>query len=193
MNDGGEGTPSRASADRRLIEAYLEGEEESFRAVDGWIRREIDARYASLWTEREDLCQTVHEKLLAGHRAGRFAFRSSFRTYVVSVAHHTCIDALRRRYLRRTEELPDDLPARAGNPYEALGNLEEKQILHRILQLSPEICRRLWRMIFLEKLSYREIGGRLKIPAGTVKSRMFHCRARAIALYRRIQGGSRSA
>lgn len=173
--------------DRQVIDAYLAGREEAFQAVEDWVLREIDLRYASLRNEREDLCQQVHEKLVSNLRAGRFHGESTLKTYVISVVHHTCIDALRRRYLREADDLPDDVPAAWGDPYRELEVRETRSLLHRVLHKSPEICRRLWRMIFVEKLHYREIGLRLGIPAGTVKSRMFACRQKALAIYRKLQ------
>ncbi len=176
------------AADSQTIAGYLAGREEDFRRVDGWILTTIDARYTSLESEREDLGQRVHEKLVTNLHAGTFRRGSTFRTYVTSVVHHTCIDALRRRYLRRLDVLPDGLPAREGNPYSHVEAREQRQILHRILDLSPEICRRLWRMILLDGLPYRTIGERLKIPAGTVKSRMSACRRKALAIFHRLRG-----
>ncbi len=179
---------SARAEERRLLEGYLSGSEKEFREVEGWILHTIDARYGILWSDREDLCQRAHEKLVSNLRAGRFRAGSALRTYVLSIVHHTCIDALRRRYLRRFEELPDGLAAEKENPYHEAESAERRRIMHRILGLSPEICRRLWRMIFLEGLRYREIAIRLRIPAGTVKSRMSACRQKALALYRRLQG-----
>jgi RNA polymerase sigma factor (sigma-70 family) len=177
-------------ADRRLIEGYLAGGEPEFREVDGWILREIDGRYASLAADREDLCQQVHEKLIVNLRSGRFRHGSTLRTYVTSVVHHTCIDALRRRYLHRFEEMAEEVPSGWGNPYGAAEDRDRVRLLYRVLRLSPAICRRLWRMIFLEELPYREIGRRLGVPTGTVKSRVFACRQKALAIARRLQGSA---
>lgn len=172
--------------DRQLIVDYLAGREEAFQAVESWVLREIDMRYAGLRSEREDLCQQVHEKLLSSLRAGRFQGESSLKTYVISVVHHTCIDALRRRHLREADDLPENHPASWGNPYRDLEARETRSLLHLVLHRSPEFCRRLWRMIFVDKLHYREIGLRLGIPSGTVKSRAFACRQKALAIYRRL-------
>ncbi len=188
METHGPGGQEGAERDRQLIEGYLAGREDSFLEIDAWILREVDRRYAALRMEREDLAQAVHVKLLRGLRAGSFRHGSSLRTFVLSVVHHTCIDALRRRYLDRAEEIGEDTPAAWGNPYRTVEGLDARRILHRLLHLSPEICRRLWRMIFLERLHYREIGGQLGIPAGTVKSRVFACRKKAMEIYRRLQG-----
>jgi RNA polymerase sigma-70 factor (ECF subfamily) len=178
--------PDPAEDDRALIAGYLAGGEGEFRLVDGWVMREIDARYASLAADREDLGQQVHEKLLGNLRAGRFRHGSRLRTYVTSVVHHTCIDALRRRYLYRFEEMADDRPAAWGNPYGAIEARDRERLVHRLLRLSPAVCRRLWRMIFLEERPYRDIARLLGIPAGTVKSRVFACRRKALAIWKRL-------
>jgi RNA polymerase sigma-70 factor (ECF subfamily) len=178
--------------DRGVIEGYLAGSEAEFRLVEGWVLREIDLRYPRLRGEVEDLCQLVHEKLVSNFREGRFRSESSLRTYVVSVVHYTCIDMLRRNFLRGAEALPEDHPAVWGNPYREVQMRDSRQILHRVLHDSPEICRRLWRMIFIDRLHYREIGTRLGIPSGTVKSRMHACRQKALAIFRRLEHAARS-
>jgi RNA polymerase sigma factor (sigma-70 family) len=186
--DEAAGRIGRLTEDRRLIEGYLAGRQASHRTIERWILRVIDRRYTSLRQEREDLRQQVHEKLVRGLQAGGFRHGSSLKTFVTSVVHHTCIDALRRRYLVRWEAAGDDLPAEWGDPYHHLERLERRHILHRLLHLSPEICRTLWRLIFLERLDYRAVGRRLAIPEGTVKSRVFGCRQKALAIYRKIVG-----
>lgn len=178
--------------DRRVIEGYLAGSEPEFRLVEDWVLREIDLRYPRLRSEIEDLCQQVHEKLVTNLRQGRFRSESALRTYVLSVVHYTCIDALRRKFLRDAEALPEDLTAAWGNPYRAVQVRDARQILHRVLHHSPEICRRLWRMIFVDRLHYREIGTRLGIPSGTVKSRVHTCRQKALAIFRRLERAARS-
>ena len=189
MPDRTLGSDQRDEA-RHLVDGYLRGEEESYSRVEGWVTREVSARYTVRGIEKEDLCQQIHEKLLSNLRAGRFAFRSSFRTYITSVVHHTCIDALRKKYLHRVTDLPDEMSSEWGNPYREIEKSDQVRLLHRLLHLSPEVCRKLWRMIFLENLPYGEIGRRLAIPAGTVKSRMFYCRKKALAIYARLVGSS---
>ncbi len=186
-----------ASADVERIASYLDGEERVFREVDAWIRREIEARYPVLRAETEDLCQVVHGKLVANLRAGRFDHRCTLRTYVVRIAHYTAIDRIRRMYRERgfLADAALEREVTANSPYRLLESQDERQLLHQVLLHSPLACRELWRLAFLERLSYEEIGRRLSIPPGTVKSRMWHCRRRAQTLLRRFQryGVPRSA
>jgi len=168
--------PAGTVADRRRVKEYLGGDESMFGEVESWIRRAIESRYPVLRNEVDDLCQATHEKLLENLRGGRFQYRSALRTYVVGITHHTAIDRVRKLY--RELPLPSGWTARtektAENPYRSLSALEERQLQHQVVQRSSAECRVLWRMVFIEQLSYAEIGRRLGIPSGTVKSRMWH-------------------
>jgi len=176
-------------ADARRVAAYLDGQDEAFHEVHAWIRREIEIRYPILRRECEDLCQMVHEKLLEKLRAGRFQHRSTLRSYVAGITHHTSINRIRELYRERA--LSQGWEARANTvvdgPYRNLAAQEERQLLHRVVQASSAACRSLWRMVFVERLSYEQIGQRLSIPPGTVKSRAWHCRKKALALLDRLQ------
>jgi RNA polymerase sigma-70 factor (ECF subfamily) len=183
-----DGAPRTPRDDLQRIRDYLAGDASVFMELEGWIRTVLRACYPSLREEIEDLCQSVHQKLVVNLQGDRFHHRSSLRTYVQSVAHYTCIDRLRRRFrdlplepaaLERAEET-------APNPYQALEEKERTRLFQRVLHLSPEMCRNLWRMTFHEKLSYEAIGSRLGIPSGTVKSRMWHCRKKAMIILRQL-------
>jgi RNA polymerase sigma factor (sigma-70 family) len=159
------------------VEGYLLGEPEIRREVDGWIRIEMRQRYAGLASEHHDLGRRVHEKLLVNLRAGRFRSRSPLRTYVTGIAHRTAIDRVRQ--LRRRREM---LVALANEPpCEASDDLSDTDRLHRAILAVPAACRDLWRLVFVEELGYDEIGRRLSIPGGTVKSRVYHCGQGALA------------
>ena len=64
--------------------------------------------------------------------------------------------------------------------------LSQQQLLKQILLLVPAVCRQLWRMAYVETLGYAEIARRIDVPPGTVKSRMWYCRKRALALLQEI-------
>ena len=170
--------------------SFLDGDPAAFREVEGWILALLRSRYPVLREEHEDLCQSVHRKLVSSLRAERFQGRSSFRTYVSGVVHHTAIDRLRRKYRDAPLDLEADPDVAAGpDPYRLLEESEKQRLFHRVLHLSSRECRDLWRMAFLDSLSYEEIGRVLDVPSGTVKSRMWHCRRKARAILKRLQGG----
>lgn len=177
---------------RERISAYLDGREDAFLEVDLWVRAHLRARYPALLDEEEDLCQIVHEKLLGNLRAGRFRGEASLKTYVGGITSFTAIDRLRERYRDRAlqESLaPETATVSHDNPYRSVERSEEARLLHRVVHALPDACRELWRLVFVERLSYDAIGSTLSIPAGTVKSRMWHCRRKAAAILDRLTGG----
>jgi RNA polymerase sigma-70 factor (ECF subfamily) len=176
-------------ADDRRIRAYLDGDGAAADEIESWIRKDIAVRYPILRPEMDDLCQSIHEKLFEKLKEGRFRHRSSLRSYVAGITHHTAISRIRARY--RERDLWRGWESRsahvAPSAYQSLAELQERQLLHQVVQRSSESCRSLWRMVFIERLSYAEIARRLSIPPGTVKSRMWHCRRRALALLERLR------
>ena len=75
----------------------------------------------------------------------------------------------------------------ARSPYGGVQGLEQSRLLREILLLVPAFCRDLWRLAYVEKLSYKEIGKRLALATGTIKSRMWTCRRKALALVRSLE------
>jgi len=176
-------------SDRRRIESYLAGAQETAREVDGWIRREIEICYPTLRQDLDDLRQMIHGKLVENLRAGRFQYRSTLKTYVGRITHHTAIDLIRRRHRERSvaSEWLLQTATTGEHPYQTLAALEDEALLDQVLLRSPSSCRDLWRLVFIEGMSYEEIGRRLSIPPGTVKSRVWHCRRKALALLERLR------
>jgi RNA polymerase sigma-70 factor (ECF subfamily) len=170
------------------VDGYLTGQPRAFEEVDRWIRGELRNRYPRLRDELDDLSQTVHEKLLVNLREGRFRGQSTLRTYVTSIVNYTAIDRLREIYRQRafSETWSAEAPL-FENPYASPPVEDERKLLHQLVAALPERCRELWQLIFLEKLRDDEIARRLSIPAGTVKSRMWHCRRKAMAALRRLR------
>ena len=72
----------------------------------------------------------------------------------------------------------------AGSPFEdAERSLTRTQLVRWILNAATEECRRLIRAYFLDEQRYSEIASRMKVPVGTVKSRLFRCLRLAQGLY----------
>jgi RNA polymerase sigma-70 factor (ECF subfamily) len=193
MSEGPREDPAPGS-DRQIIAAYLEGTAAAFREVDGWIRTELAVRFPVLRSDAADLSQSIHEQLLEALRAGSFRHRSALKTYVVRITRYNAVDWLRRtRRDRMLEENSGiERAAPGGGPYRDLVARELAETLLNIVMLAPRTCRQLWELAFVEGLGFREIAARLGIPQGTVKSRMWYCRHRALTLLERLRGGGRS-
>jgi RNA polymerase sigma-70 factor (ECF subfamily) len=175
--------------DVELVRGFIRGERKAYSTVDGWITKVVRHPRWSLGTDTADIAQDVRLILFENLQSNKFQFRSSLKTYVSRVAKYTCIDHLRcRKHLLSIEEKEIELEDTGKDPSEALNEKEQKALFLDIFQSLPQHCRDLWRMIWEEKLPYQKVAERLKISEGTVKTRVFRCKEKAIELGRKISG-----
>lgn len=176
----------------------LANDPEALGLVIRWISGTLTwRRFWALRPEWKDLQQDVVLHIIESLRAGRFDPSRDFRKYVEAVTRYTAREAWVRR-MRRAEltglEPREPGPA-AGTPgsrgpfEDAERALTRNQLVRWILSAASEECRRLIRAYFLDEQKYSEISGHLKIPVGTVKSRLFRCLRMAQELLgRRLPG-----
>lgn len=108
----------------------------------------------------------------------RFDFSSAYTTWLHRIAVNTCLDQLRgRRRLRERflslfqREVPD--VAEESPPPE---DPDRAQVLQEALSSLPQAQRTVLVLREFEQYSYEEIAKALKIPVGTVMSRLHHAR-----------------
>jgi RNA polymerase sigma-70 factor (ECF subfamily) len=121
--------------------------------------------------------------------AARFeASRASARTWILSIAHHRAIDAVRRR--RPATQLPDpELPPPPALVIpdiwgEVAGRLDAAQVRSAVAALSP-VQREAIELAYFGGLTQQEIAERTGTPLGTVKSRV---RLGLLALRAELEG-----
>ena len=140
-------------------------------------------RFVSRTDLAEDLTQDVFIKIYKNLNSYHLE-SGSFLTWMVSVTRNLLIDHYRQSKDDRVtissetscedEELSllDRIPSDTPGPLEDIERQEKNVILNRGLNLlSPEL-REAVVLRDLEELSYQEIGQILRIPDGTVKSRI---------------------
>jgi RNA polymerase sigma-70 factor, ECF subfamily len=120
--------------------------------------------------------------------AARFEGRSQALTWVLGIAHHKALDALRRRGRSQTEELDESLPdEEAPNPPELLDAAQNAERLRRCLERLSDDQRLVVHLAFFDDLPYPEVARIVDCPVGTVKTRIFHAKR----LLRRCLSGNR--
>ncbi len=124
--------------------------------------------------DADDLVQDCLERACA--RADQWRQDSSLRTWLFSIMHNLFIDQTRRQGRspphQRLDETPE--PGVEGQ-MEATRQVEE---LQQGLGQLPEDQRAVLLLVALEGLSYEEVAETLRIPLGTVMSRLYRARER---------------
>ena len=164
----------------RLIEAFLRGDHEATRIVDGWIEVALHGGFRSLRDDWEDLMQEIRLRIVENLRGGRFAGDSALRTYVHRISRNAAIDLARRAYRHRERDrLTADGPGATLARDEPAAAIS-RDLLSKLLAVLSERDRRLIDLVFAQHLSYAEVAQRLGVKEGTVKALVFRSRSRLL-------------
>jgi RNA polymerase sigma-70 factor, ECF subfamily len=123
-------------------------------------------------TTAEELAQET--LLMVWRKAGLYSSdKGSASTWIFTIARNLRIDRLRREV--PWQELPDghnEISSDDPNPEEIVSGWERQERTQQVLATLPEDQKAVVTLSYLEGLSHSEIAERLKLPLGTVKSRM---------------------
>jgi len=186
-------TPPDPLEDARIRDRFADGHEDALRHVQGWVEGVV---HLGRWSfdDAQGVVQDTMVKLLRVVRSGRFESRSTFKTFVFSVAKHTCIDVYRRERLRRRVESPGPPafePADAGaDPGAPLLHAEGRELLAYVIQRLPDDCRRLWAWVYADGLAATEVASRLGITPGHARVRVHRCLEKARVIGRAFLEGT---
>jgi RNA polymerase sigma-70 factor (ECF subfamily) len=164
--------------DVSLIDRCLDNDNAAWEEIVLRFRRKvfhIAYKFTGKHDAAEDLTQEIFFKVFKS--LDKFHRDADFSTWLSSVARHYCIDNYRAKK-REREVLVDDLiafdraPASSGNPQRTLEEHDTKSLVRRGLDQLPPKLREAVVLRDLQGLSYQEMAERLKLPEGTVKSRI---------------------
>ena len=127
-----------------------------------------------------DADEAAQEAFLSAWKAlPNFRGDSQFSTWLYQLTSHAAIDLLRREKRQiAAEDITEVSVSDPGpSPQQQAERSETRQAVRDAMgQLSPEY-RQIVVLRFLQELSYEEIGAVLKLPPGTVKSRLNRAKA----------------
>lgn len=127
-------------------------------------------------TDVEDLIQRTF--LAAVEARERFRHASSFRTFLLGLARIELLNHYRRRTRpgAQFDELVTSAHALGSSPSAQIGRNEEQRLLLEALCRIPLEFQLILELSYWERLSSRELGEVLEIPAPTVRSRLRRAR-----------------
>jgi RNA polymerase sigma-70 factor (ECF subfamily) len=142
--------------------------------------------------EAEDLAQEIFLKIFKS--LDTFDRRANFQTWLVSVSRNLCIDHYRsvrkeREVIDRGIDASELTPAsRDTGPVAALEQRDRVELLRQALSHLPKTLRTAVVMRDIHELSYQEIADQLRLPEGTVKSRINRGRSELARQVRKLGG-----
>src|SRR5262249_6405639 len=117
-------------------------------------------------------------------QAERFEARSSVATWLLAIARHRAISALRRRHPEPEEvtEAACAQPDPADDPEVALEKKDRAERVRHALDILSPGHREVIDLVYYHGRSVKEVARILAIPEATVKTRMFYARSKLAAL-----------
>jgi RNA polymerase sigma-70 factor (ECF subfamily) len=187
--------------DQAVVERVLAGETEAFSTLVERYQDRIYSVALNYVSNPEDAMDVAQETFVKAYsNLGKFDSASAFYTWLYRIAVNTAIDFLRKRKSRPTDSLDDEKFTEVGfepeskdrtiDPQDMAAQREQARILRKaISSLSPKL-RSVMILHDVEGLSQEEVADILKIPVGTVKSRVSRARAELRRILGKMMGES---
>ncbi len=185
---------TRLDPDSSLVERCLSGDDAAWEDMVKTHTRRVYAlcyRFTGKDAEAQDLTQEVFLRVFRTLKTFRYG-EGSFVVWLTRLTRNLLIDHYRRtRMERATDSIEEQLPrieqreTFASRTDALLADREASELLQAALgKLSPDL-RETVILRDIEELEYREIAQVLKVPEGTVKSRLNRGRAELARLLRK--------
>src|SRR6476660_6393339 len=182
-----------------LIERCLKGDQQAWEEIVRTHWRKVfnvAYKFVGKHEEAEDLTQDIFLKIFKS--LDTFDRRANFQTWLISVSRNLCIDHYRsvrkeRETIDRDVDANELAPAaKEPGPIAALEQADRVALLRQALAALPETLRTAVLMRDIQELSYQEIADRLRLPEGTVKSRINRGRTELARQIRKLRGNEYS-
>lgn len=196
------------TSDEILFDRYRSGETEAFRALIERYHDELLAFLYRLVGDRQAAEDVFQEAWVQVHlSADTFDRERTFRPWLFTIAANKGRDYLRKKGRRQTVDLSAPVRQDASGaatfvdlmeidvppPDAAMQDQERDAMVQRAIEgMSPQL-REILLLAYFQRLSYAQIAEDLKIPLGTVKSRLHAAVASFAHKYRQLTKGSPDA
>ena len=177
--------------DEQLLAAYRKGETATFRTLIERHHEELVRFLIRLLGDRQAAEDVFQDTFLQVHQsAGTFDTSRRFRPWLFTIAANKGRDYLRKKNRRQEVDLNAPVSRGGGGddgrsttyvdlmeidipgPSARMTEAERDLLVQRALDALPYSLREILLLAYFQRLSYAQIAEELRIPLGTVKSRL---------------------
>src|SRR5438093_1425038 len=187
--------PASPEATEALIQRCLNGDQAAWELIVRQYWRKVfnvAYKFVGKHDQAEDLTQDIFLKIFKSLET--FDRRANFQTWLISISRNLCIDHY-RSVRKERETIDRDIDAnqltpesRDPGPVAALEQHDRVVLLRQALAALPETLRTAVLMRDIQEFSYQEIADALRLPEGTVKSRINRGRTELARQVRKLRG-----
>ena len=172
--------------EKALVQRAIDGDSAAFGTLVERYQQQVFNLALRMVGSRADAEDLAQEAFIRAWRAlPSFHQSAQFSTWLYRLTSNICIDFLRSQKRKKTvsltmlqddEDKQWDLPDGAPLPEQRMIDREEREALGRAFQALDPDYRQVLTLRIVNGCSYQEIGEILKLPEGTVKSRISRAR-----------------
>lgn len=169
---------SQTAREKELLAQVANGDRKAMRVLYDTYADPIQ-RFAKVWlSDQFEASDIMHETMMEVWKsAGKYAGRSSVKTWIFSIAKNKSIDRNRKGYRTVLKDPDPNIADDAPEPAAITEAFQDaKRVRDCVEQLASPAHRTAIHLAFYEDLSYREIAELEDCPAGTVKTRIMHAK-----------------
>jgi RNA polymerase sigma-70 factor, ECF subfamily len=174
-----------------LLARVAQRDEAAFRRLYQAFARRVYAfalhRMGDAASCEEIVADTLHE---VWKRPDAFRGEARFSTWLLGIARHKIVDRLRARGPEH-EDIDEQLDLHDPQAPDDFRNVAQQQLrdgVARCLDKLAEPHRECLYLVFYEDMSVAEVSAVQAVPEGTVKTRLFHARAKVKQCLQRLLG-----
>jgi RNA polymerase sigma-70 factor (ECF subfamily) len=177
----------REDSDRRLLDKVAAGDREAFRELYVVYHRRL-ARFLVRLTRRYEVAEEIINDTLwvVWRKAGEFRGESRISTWIMGIAYRRALKTLRNRGHQLYDAVPIESETLVAP--DELAEAETGEWIVQAMQQLPLEQRLALEYAYGYGHSCEEIALIMDCPANTVKTRLFHARAKLRALLPRLAG-----
>jgi RNA polymerase sigma-70 factor, ECF subfamily len=165
------GVVDAAAQERQWVLRCREGDERALGFLIARHRNRLVRTATNLLRDRHEAEDVAQEAFLKGFRElHKLRDDRAFSGYLYRICVRLCMDRLR---LKRAETAEFDAP----QPHEG-ARVENRVLIEKLLALLPVELRTTLVLREMEQLSYEEVAEAMRVPIGTVRSRLHTARER---------------
>lgn len=185
--------------DEQLLAEYLRGDRQAFTELIGRYQSEL-YNYLLKFLSQPALAEDVfQETFLQVHlSAESFQAERRFRPWLYTIAVNKARDLLRKQKRRQTVQITgqgedesdgqawDNLLREETTPEDIFDQEQEKVLVRETVDKMPDHLREILILAYFQQIPYQEMSDILKIPLGTVKSRLHAAVKQFAKLYHEV-------
>ena len=164
------------ASDSEIVRRCRTGDDAAWRELVERFSRYVYAISVQAFRLREQDAEDVFQEVFARVHEHLPELRKdeAVRPWIAQLTRRVCLNRLRAG---SREELREGVAVLGGGE-DAFAQLDDALAVHEALAALPEHCREILDRFFSRDESYRAIGEALKLPPGTIASRISRCLAK---------------